>query len=154
MKLLGMKSDAWLKKMQEIGDPEGCIYCGAMAGTCGVYPRCPTGYENGASPRFFIDHGVVHDLKTGKHVESTFWEGNQGCTENLLALLLELDAKAPDVKAMTNRFLGWKLPEDFGPDCGISFTPLGHPNGWPIGTNLFTATQAQAMFEYCLKTKE
>lgn len=52
------------------------------------------------------------------------------------------------IKQMVNRFLGWKLPPDFGPDCGISFTPF-HPNGTtrfePIGTNLFTADQAEAM---------
>jgi hypothetical protein len=57
----------------------------------------------------------------------------------------------PDVDAMVSRFLGWKLPEMFVPDCGISFTPLGHPHSWPVGTNLLTADQAKAMFEYCLK---
>ena len=25
------------------------------------------------------------------------------------------------IKRMTDRFLGWKLPEDFQPDCGIEF---------------------------------
>jgi len=53
------------------------------------------------------------------------------------------------IKEMVNRFLGWRLPEDFGPDCGVSFTPLSHPNSWPIGTNLLTSDQAKAMFEYC-----
>jgi len=54
---------------------------------------------------------------------------------------------------MVDRFLGWKLPQDFGPDCGISFTPF-HPNGTtryePIGTNLLTADQARQMFEHAL----
>ena len=26
-----------------------------------------------------------------------------------------------DTKEVANRFLGWKLPKDFNPDCGISF---------------------------------
>lgn len=51
---------------------------------------------------------------------------------------------------MVSRFLGWRLPDDFLPDCGVSFKPLGHPNGWPTGTNLFTADQARAMLEHVL----
>lgn len=60
----------------------------------------------------------------------------------------------PDIDAMVDRFLGWKLPEDFAPDGGISFkatyndhlpVPMKHN---PIGTNLLTAIQAKAMFEY------
>ena len=62
---------------------------------------------------------------------------------------------------MVTRFLGWKLPEDFQPDCGISFTPhfnvewnakQGKPpqRHEPVGTNLFTATQAKAMLEHVL----
>lgn len=57
-------------------------------------------------------------------------------------------ADNPSVNACVDRFLGWELPKDFGPDCGISFTP---PRvGWPIGTNLFTATQAKAMLTHVL----
>lgn len=55
------------------------------------------------------------------------------------------------IDTMVDRFLGWKLPQDFGPDCGINFTPF-HPNGTsrfePVGTNLLTADQARQMFEY------
>ena len=51
---------------------------------------------------------------------------------------------------MVNRFLGWKLPRDFGPDAGVSFTPPANPHWWPIGTNLLTAEQARAMLEYVL----
>ena len=64
-----------------------------------------------------------------------------------------------DVDQMVNRFLGWKLPKDFAPDCGIEFHRIGKPNQphygrlayEPVGTNLFTADQAKAMFEYCLQ---
>lgn len=58
------------------------------------------------------------------------------------------------IKHMVDRFLGWKLPEYFNPDCGISFKrtfnehtahPMKHE---PVGTNLFDATQAAAMVRY------
>lgn len=63
------------------------------------------------------------------------------------------------IAAMVDRFLGWKLPDDFHPDGGISFTqyfnveynakrglpPARHD---PIGTNLLNADQAKAMLEY------
>jgi hypothetical protein len=56
---------------------------------------------------------------------------------------------------MLNRFLSWKLPIDFSPDCGISFDgrkpdQWNPDKGWPIGTNLLTATQAKAMLEHVL----
>lgn len=52
------------------------------------------------------------------------------------------------IKSMVDRFLQWKLPEDFVPDGGISFKrefnehtayPMKHE---PTGTNLLTAAQA------------
>lgn len=58
---------------------------------------------------------------------------------------------------MVNRFLGWKLPEDFAPDCGITFKPMrnehmpwGGDKNEPVGTNLLTAVQARAMLEHVL----
>jgi hypothetical protein len=66
-----------------------------------------------------------------------------------IAAALRRSTEQP-VSEMVNRFLGWPLPKTFAPDCGISFKPLGHPNGWPIGTNLLTADEAKAMFEHCL----
>lgn len=51
---------------------------------------------------------------------------------------------------MSNRFLGWKLPREFSPDSGISFTPHAEAHCWPTGTNLLNASQAKSMFEYCL----
>lgn len=55
------------------------------------------------------------------------------------------------IKDMVNRFLGWKLPKTFNPDCGISFKSNDAPGGsWPIGTNMLTADEATAMFEHCL----
>ncbi len=62
------------------------------------------------------------------------------------------------IKHMVDRFLGWRLPEDFHPDCGIEFdaeaarklNPINHRYE-PVGTNLFTATQATAMVRYLIE---
>lgn len=40
---------------------------------------------------------------------------------NSRAALQESEAGAVDIGAMVNRFLGWKIPDDFNPDGGISF---------------------------------
>lgn len=76
----------------------------------------------------------------------------------MCAIAVAAYRKAVVLKAV-DRFLGWKLPEDFHPDGGISFEPYfnveynakqGKPpqRHEPIGTNLFTADQAKAMFEH------
>jgi hypothetical protein len=60
------------------------------------------------------------------------------------------------IKHMVNRFLSWKLPADFAPDCGISFDRVsckGTPHEFhyaPVGTNLLTASQAEAMIRHML----
>lgn len=51
---------------------------------------------------------------------------------------------------LVNRFLTWRLPDDFAPDGGVSFAPVSHPTAWPVGTNLLTATQARAMLDHVL----
>lgn len=54
---------------------------------------------------------------------------------------------------MVSRFLGWRLPDDFYPDCGVSFKPPMHegkPLSWPTGTNLLHAGQARQMLEHVL----
>ncbi len=63
------------------------------------------------------------------------------------------------IDAMVNRFLQWKLPADFDPDCGITFDKRpadaqGYARQWPVGTNLFTATQARAMVEHMLSAMQ
>lgn len=63
------------------------------------------------------------------------------------------------IKHMVNRFLMWKLPRDtFNPDCGISFDkgPVNAHTPWPSqyepsGTNLFDATQADAMVRHMIE---
>jgi hypothetical protein len=66
------------------------------------------------------------------------------------------------IKHMVNRFLGWRLPEDFSPDAGISFKPeynveynaargkQPHRHE-PVGTNLLDAAQAEAMVRYMIE---
>ncbi|WP_287177929.1 hypothetical protein [Mesorhizobium sp.] len=61
------------------------------------------------------------------------------------------------IKAMVDRFLMWRLPEDFNPDDGISFKATfnehtAHPmRHRPVGTNLLTAVQAEAMVRYMVE---
>jgi hypothetical protein len=86
-----------------------------------------------------------------------------GCSTNKQPSLSDLETTIGDKVAMraiagrldemVSRFLSWKLPSDFAPDCGIRFAPLNHPNSWPVGTNLFTANQAKAMFEHVLESQ-
>lgn len=58
------------------------------------------------------------------------------------------------IKHMAERFLGWRLPEDFNPDGGISFKRFFNEHlptpskSEPVGTNLFTYDQAVAMLRY------
>lgn len=58
------------------------------------------------------------------------------------------------IKWMVGRFLAWKLPEDFNPDGGVSFTRMFNVNTpWPSkaepsGTNLLDARQAEAMIRH------
>lgn len=49
---------------------------------------------------------------------------------------------------MVDRFLQWKLPADFNPDGGIEITEPRSQHYGPVGTNLLTATQAEAMVRY------
>lgn len=63
------------------------------------------------------------------------------------------------IQEAVNRFLGWKLPKDFHPDCGITFkAPEKHHDSlyedWPVGTNLLTAEQAKIMFEHCIQERK
>lgn len=54
---------------------------------------------------------------------------------------------------MVERFLAWRLPEDFAPDNFISFMQVNESQ-WPTGTNLLTSTQAHQMLEHVLGQTE
>jgi len=58
------------------------------------------------------------------------------------------------IKYMTERFLRWKLPEHFHPDHGISFDEKYRSDHGPVGTNLFSAVQAEAMVWYMIQGLE
>lgn len=71
--------------------------------------------------------------------------------------LKDIDMHDNQIKHLVDRFLAWKLPANFSPDAGISFKaefnentdhPMKHE---PSGTNLFTATQAEAMVRHMLE---
>jgi len=61
------------------------------------------------------------------------------------------------IKHMVNRFLRWRLPDNFNPDGGISFKKTfnehtAHPmKSEPSGTNLLDATQATEMVRYLVE---
>ena len=66
--------------------------------------------------------------------------------------------KTQTIEKAAEKFLCWKLPENFSPDCGISFkseSDFNHPEFGrhkfePVGTNLFNFEQAKAMMAFCL----
>lgn len=62
------------------------------------------------------------------------------------------------IKHMTDRFLAWKLPEDFRPDGGVQFDADAakklDPRNLryePYGTNLLDARQAEAMIRHLIE---
>lgn len=58
------------------------------------------------------------------------------------------------IKHMVNRFLGWRLPQNFNPDAGIGYTRPNYApsvDATPSGTNLFDAAQADAMVRYMIE---
>jgi hypothetical protein len=57
------------------------------------------------------------------------------------------------IKHIADRFLGWRVPSNFNPDAGISYTPARQLPGIdrrPYGTNLLDVEQATAMVRYIL----
>lgn len=61
------------------------------------------------------------------------------------------------IKYMADRFLGWKLPDNFNPDGGISFKKTFNDHmpqpmkNEPVGTNVLDATQADAMVRHMIE---
>lgn len=112
----------------------------------------------------YNDFGVVHVMAPdfGKAHEA-FMAKYPDFTVTKITVLSDLvepfivgHSKEDQVKHMVDRFLGWHLPNDFNPDCGISFTQTvnesTHKHTYElVGTNLFTATQAKEMVLYMLE---
>ena len=113
--------------------------------------------NNITSPRT-DDAGIEQEIKakglTAPRVTPADIEANIASEHYFTAA----DGVSPLVDKMVDRFLGWKLPKDFYPDCGISFKPesdyehpeFGKTKHEPSGTNLFHAGQAKEMFEYAV----
>ena len=92
------------------------------------------------------------------------WKGLPECAvEAADALIAAIERTAqPEPKLevteeMVQRFLGWRLPDTFAPDCYISFDrngikQMGNGTHWPVGTNLLNDLEARAMLEYVLGT--
>lgn len=61
------------------------------------------------------------------------------------------------IKHMVDRFLSWKLPENFNPDGGVSFKRVFNEGtahefkASPSGTNLLDAMQATEMVRHMLQ---
>ncbi|MGG7534701.1 hypothetical protein [Rhizobium sp. 12,4] len=75
-----------------------------------------------------------------------------------LPLQKESGMNKAQITHMVNRFLAWKLPDDFNPDGGIAFdkwartaTPGFVVQREPVGTNLLSAVQAEAMIRHMLE---
>lgn len=111
-----------------------------------------------------VAYKVFHNLKLGhtmsKEDDPLTVDGVSAA--NVWADHYEAASEDAILKAMVNRFLAWKLPQDFAPDAGISFNRhyfgmVGHEKtriyenpDWPTGTNLLHAGQALEMFKHCL----
>lgn len=55
---------------------------------------------------------------------------------------------------MVSRFLAWRLPDNFRPDNGISYTRPNYAasvDATPTGTNLFDVTQADRMMRHIVE---
>lgn len=69
---------------------------------------------------------------------------------------LERAVSEDQIKYMVTRFLGWRLPDNFAPDGGVSFKRFwneGTPHQGrhePSGTNLLDADQAAAMVRHMI----
>lgn len=88
--------------------------------------------------------------------EVTVWKARamqaEAVIEKFMAQPAQQEPVAVDIQKAVDRFLGWKLPEDFCPDAGISFErEYSTKWGMPSGTNLFHAGQAKQMLEYVLQ---
>lgn len=113
---------------------------------------------------------VARELDALRQYSKTYPEKDIRLTgEGLRMLLAEIDRRdvAPagpagpaQIQHMVERFLAWKLPDDFNPDGGVSFTPTFNDHlptpmrHEPTGTNLLTYTQAEGMVRHMLEGLE
>lgn len=129
-------------------------------------PRCRVGVigkdgycENPKCRRAFCqDEARIMELETAlAAVTKERDEARLDCDQITTAYRMADDEVKAKADHMVNRFLGWKLPEDFHPDAGISFKrDYSENTPWPqkhepTGTNLFDASQATTMVRYMME---
>jgi hypothetical protein len=107
-----------------------------------------------------------HSEEELQSFKEQFWWWQNDSTDNVDSMVdgLMVAIKAGDLRNLINspnkklvvtdemvgRFLGWKLPDDFSPDCYIRFDPPVDTSSWPSGTNLFDFGQAKSMLKHVL----
>lgn len=102
------------------------------------------------------DGGPECELEDGR------WVCSSKCYDAALSQAPAPEGWVPtedQIEHMVRRFLAWRLPDDFNPDGGISFEREYNQNTpWPakhepVGTNLLTYTQAEAMVRHMLAAR-
>lgn len=109
------------------------------------------------SPMSIADGTVYVMNDKGRTIASYYLDLDNAVAGISGVAILETALTDNQIAHLRDRFLGWKLPPDFHPDCGIHFdadaakrlNPANHRYE-PTGTNLFDATQADAMVRYML----
>lgn len=139
---------AMLREHVEKGDPRDvanfCMFLWNLGQP--ITPCKPIQTEPVAQP-----YAYVYEFDSGMFGIHRSFSSNErnGSKPSRVVPVYTHPAPVVDLTHMVNRFLGWKLPMDFAPDCGISIdTEIAGRNGWPSGTNLLNAEQAKQMFEY------
>lgn len=102
---------------------------------------------------FALVSGAAAYLSAHTYEADRIAEGIQKVLDKLHPMpgpLKAVPVKLAVTEEMVGRFLSWALPEDFAPDCGITFTRSPHAGMNPTGTNLLHAGQARAMLEHCI----
>jgi hypothetical protein len=106
---------------------------------------CMTPAERAIRAKQAAEEKVESDRDFGNYINNSRMKIKEICQMN-----------DEQIKYMVDRFLEWRLPENFNPDAGISFKPnfnehTAYPmKHEPVGTNLFDATQAEEMVRYLI----
>lgn len=110
---------------------------------------------------FSASRGNIFDANgqtlLGGHLFQTFADADEVVAILNRGYVPKQKLTEPQIKHMVDRFLSWRLPENFAPDGGISFKPTFNEHTdyvmkhEPTGTNLFDATQADAMVRYMVE---
>jgi len=109
-------------------------------------------------PKAVLIERINEAMKQGEVVVTTTSDGRcvavtrQDDDHRILSVIWEAKPKAQIVEEMARRFLGWRIPDSFSPDCYVMFDRerAKANNSWPIGTNIFSLDEAMKMVNYLL----